>query len=55
MKLATLCYLKMDGKTLMIHRIKKENDMHQGKWNGLNGYDSGFYFSVTETRQESPK
>ena len=21
----------------MIHRIKKENDMHQGKWNGLGG------------------
>jgi 8-oxo-dGTP diphosphatase len=37
MKLATLCYLKADGKTLMIHRIKKENDMHQGKWNGLGG------------------
>ena len=37
MKLATLCYLKVDGKTLMIHRIKKENDMHQGKWNGLGG------------------
>lgn len=37
MKLATLCYVKTDGKTLMIHRIKKENDMHQGKWNGLGG------------------
>lgn len=37
MKLATLCYLKVGGKTLMIHRIKKENDMHQGKWNGLGG------------------
>jgi 8-oxo-dGTP diphosphatase len=37
MKLATLCYLKVDGKTLMIHRIKKENDIHQGKWNGLGG------------------
>jgi 8-oxo-dGTP diphosphatase len=37
MKLATLCYLKVDGKTLMIHRIKKENDMHHGKWNGLGG------------------
>lgn len=21
----------------MIHRIKKQNDMHQGKWNGLGG------------------
>jgi 8-oxo-dGTP diphosphatase len=37
MKLATLCYLKKDGKTLMLHRVKKPNDMHQGKWNGLGG------------------
>ena len=37
MKLATLCYVRRDGKTLMIHRIKKENDMHAGKWNGLGG------------------
>lgn len=37
MKLATLCYVRDRGKTLMIHRIKKENDMHQGKWNGLGG------------------
>lgn len=37
MKLATLCYLRRDGKTLMVHRIKKANDMHLGKWNGLGG------------------
>ena len=37
MKFATLCYVRSGGKTLMIHRIKKENDMHQGKWNGLGG------------------
>ncbi len=37
MKLATLCYIKQSGKTLMIHRIKKANDVHQGKWNGLGG------------------
>ena len=37
MKLATLCYVRRDGRTLMIHRIKKENDMHHGKWNGLGG------------------
>jgi len=37
MKLATLCYLKKDGKTLMLHRVKKENDMHEGKHNGLGG------------------
>jgi len=35
--LATLCYVKNDGHTLMIYRNKKENDYHQGKWNGLGG------------------
>jgi 8-oxo-dGTP diphosphatase len=37
MKLATLCYLRKEGHTLMVHRVKKENDMHAGKWNGLGG------------------
>ncbi len=39
MKLATLCYLidKKEDKTLMIHRVKKEHDYHEGKWNGLGG------------------
>jgi 8-oxo-dGTP diphosphatase len=39
MKLATLCYIidNKNNKTLMLHRIKKENDMHEGKWNGLGG------------------
>jgi 8-oxo-dGTP diphosphatase len=36
-KLATLCYVRRDGHTLMLHRIKKANDMHAGKWNGLGG------------------
>src|SRR4051812_26466690 len=37
MKLATLCYVKANGCTLMMHRIKKQDDMHAGKWNGLGG------------------
>jgi 8-oxo-dGTP diphosphatase len=37
MILATLCYVKKNGKTLMIHRNKKQNDVHAGKWNGLGG------------------
>lgn len=39
MKLATLCYVidKKHNKTLMLHRVKKENDFHEGKWNGLGG------------------
>ena len=34
---ATLCYVKKDGKTLMLHRTKKLEDIHEGKWNGLGG------------------
>ncbi len=37
MILATLCYLKQNGHTLMVYRNKKPNDIHQGKWNGLGG------------------
>ena len=37
MKMATLCYVRQAGKTLMVHRNKKANDMHLGKWNGLGG------------------
>ena len=37
MILATLCYLHHNGHTLMLHRVKKQNDMHAGKWNGLGG------------------
>jgi len=37
MKLATLCYVRKNGRTLMLHRVKKKNDIHEGKWNGLGG------------------
>lgn len=37
MKLATLCYVREGGRTLMLHRIKKAGDIHAGKWNGLGG------------------
>jgi 8-oxo-dGTP diphosphatase len=37
MLLATLCYVKQDGKTLMVFRNKKPGDIHAGKWNGLGG------------------
>ena len=54
---ATLCYLRQDGKTLMIHRIKKENDMHEGKWNGLGGKmysgETPEECAVREIREES--
>ncbi|MCM2268158.1 MAG: 8-oxo-dGTP diphosphatase [Elusimicrobiales bacterium] len=37
MKLATLCYVRKNGRTLMLHRVKKADDVHEGKWNGLGG------------------
>jgi 8-oxo-dGTP diphosphatase len=37
MLLTTLCYLKRDGQTLMLHRSKRKGDIHEGKWNGLGG------------------
>lgn len=57
MKLATLCYVRRAGQTLMIHRIKKENDMHLGKWNGLGGKletgETPEECAVREIREES--
>ena len=37
MILATLCYLKHNNSTLMLHRTKRKDDIHAGKWNGLGG------------------
>ena len=59
MKLATLCYVinKTEKSTLMIHRVKKENDYHEGKWNGLGGKfeqgESPEECAVREVREES--
>src|SRR5437016_5080550 len=54
---ATLCYLKSNGKTLMMHRNKKPGDVHKGKWNGLGGkLDAGESPDdcvVREIREES--
>lgn len=35
--LTTICYLKAHGKTLMLYRNKKENDINEGKWIGIGG------------------
>lgn len=37
MKNTTLCYIEKDGKYLMLHRIKKENDVNRDKWIGIGG------------------
>lgn len=37
MKNTTLCYIEKDGKYLMIHRVKKVNDINKDKWIGVGG------------------
>ena len=33
----TLCYLSTGGCTLMLHRVKKKNDVNRDKWIGIGG------------------
>ncbi len=37
MRNTTLCYIEKDGKYLMLHRVKKENDLNHDKWIGVGG------------------
>ena len=47
MKLTTLCYIEKDDKYLMLHRVKKENDVNHDKWIGVGGK-----FEENETPEE---
>lgn len=38
MKMTTLCYPERDGKYLMLHRVKKKNDVNHDKWIGVGGH-----------------
>ena len=47
MGLTTLCYIEKDDSYLMLHRVKKENDINQDKWIGVGGH-----FEENETPEE---
>lgn len=34
---STLCYIEKDGAYLMLHRVKKQNDINKDKWLGIGG------------------
>jgi 8-oxo-dGTP diphosphatase len=57
MKLATLCYVRRNGETLMLLRNKKPQDIHEGKYNGLGGkFEPGETpeaCAIREIREES--
>lgn len=36
--LTTLCYIEKDDKYLMLHRVKKEQDVNKDKWIGIGGH-----------------
>lgn len=36
--LTTLCYIENENKYLMLHRIKKANDINKNKWIGIGGH-----------------
>lgn len=36
--LTTLCYIERENQYLMMHRIKKENDVNKDKWVGIGGH-----------------
>ena len=37
MILSTLCYIEKEGCWLMLHRVKKKNDVNHDKWIGVGG------------------
>lgn len=37
MILTTMCYIRKNNQTLLLHRTKKENDVNHGKWIGVGG------------------
>lgn len=39
--LTTLCYLERDDAYLMLHRVKKKNDVNHDKWIGIGGKFEG--------------
>lgn len=45
--LTTLCYIEQDGKYLMLHRVKKEQDVNKDKWIGVGGH-----FEADESPEE---
>ena len=45
MTITTLCYIENDDKYLMLHRVKKQNDINKGKWIGVGGHLSLIHIS----------
>lgn len=57
MKLSTLCYLMKDNQMLMLHRVKKKEDVNKGKWIGVGGKfeknEDPYECAVREIKEET--
>lgn len=55
--LTTLCYIEKDGCYLMLHRVRKKQDVNAGKWIGVGGHfeenESPEECLVREVREET--
>lgn len=56
-KLTTLCYIEKADSYLMLHRVKKDNDVNKDKWIGVGGHmeenESPEECIVREAREET--
>ena len=57
MKNTTLCYIERGDQWLLLHRVKKENDLNRDKWIGVGGKceegESPEECVIRETREET--
>ena len=57
MQNTTLCYLERDGKYLLLHRVKEEDDINKGKWMGVGGHfeegESPYDCAIREVFEET--
>ena len=57
MKNTSLCYIKHNGKYLMLHRVVKKNDANKDKWIGIGGkfedYESPHDCALREISEET--
>lgn len=57
MKNSAICYINNGDKYLMLHRVKKKNDINEGKWIGVGGKfekdESPEECIIRETKEET--
>ena len=57
LKDTTLCYIEKDGAYLMMHRVKKKNDMNKDKYVGIGGKleenETPFDCALREIKEEA--